>query len=330
MTKIAKKLEAIGVIKPALSPWGSLGVLAGKSNQEFKHWLEYIWRLCINYRKLNQLVQQIMFPIQRCDDAVDHIGRSSYSITFDLATGYWQMPLDPKSRPKTAFFVPDGQKQFTRLPMGLITAMALFSHMMIDLRDQWNAIAEEKGIKIVRLTEELTGDEPTADSKVIVDDVINHSNNVETLLQYFTIVLTVLCFYCVSIELKKTRFFPQEAEFMGMDITKDGNKPAKSKVDGLERLKDNPPKKITDIRSLVGLTGWYRQFVPNFELHVTKLREVIKACKDREGHQGDSEEVGNLWTSEHQHIVNKIVDEIQSRPILQRPNATMRFYLKTD
>lgn len=113
-------------------------------------------------------------------------------------------------------------------------------------------------------------------------------------------------------------------------ITKDGNKPAKSKVDGLERLKDNPPKKVTDIRSLIGLTGWYRPFVPNFELRVQKLQAVIKACKSREDSQGDLKTIGDLWTPEHQEIVNDIVDEIQSRPILQRPNADMRFYLKTD
>ena len=70
-------------------PWGSPIVLASKPNQEHKHWSEYVFRLCVSYRALNAITRPFLFPVRRCDDAIEMVGAALYIITMDLDAGYW-------------------------------------------------------------------------------------------------------------------------------------------------------------------------------------------------------------------------------------------------
>ena len=73
---------------------------------------------------------------------------------------------------------------------------------------------------------------------------------------------------------KKCLFFPDRLEFVGIDVCKDGNKPAQSKHD---LLKSWPvPKTAQDVASLVRFANFYAQFIPQFEPRIKNLRELIK------------------------------------------------------
>jgi hypothetical protein len=111
MIKLCHHLQDNNLIEDDDGPWGAIIVLAAKPNQEEIPWHQYTWRLCVSYRRLNQVVRPFTFPIPRCDDAVADIPPwAKVFLSFDLDCGYWQVAMDPASRSKTAFFNPKWQK----------------------------------------------------------------------------------------------------------------------------------------------------------------------------------------------------------------------------
>ena len=82
MNKLIEELETKGLIEDDDGPWGALIVLAAKAGQDVP-WYDYIWRMCVSYRKLNQVTRPFLFPVPRCDDAVQCINpRFKYFIIF--------------------------------------------------------------------------------------------------------------------------------------------------------------------------------------------------------------------------------------------------------
>jgi hypothetical protein len=91
----------------------------------------------------------------------------------------------------------------------------------------------------------------------------------------------------------------------------------------------NPPHNLEDLRKLIGLLGFYQDWLDNYELRISRWRQHIKTIKTKEA-QGLNHTVGEIWTEEDNQTMNTLLDELISRPILSRPNYTRSFYLKTD
>ena len=90
-----KHMQRIGVIKPSSSPWASPIVLVRKKDGTL--------RFCVDYRKLNSVTKDDIFPLPCIDDLLDQLGQAKYFTTLDLASGYWQIPVHHQSQEKTAF-----------------------------------------------------------------------------------------------------------------------------------------------------------------------------------------------------------------------------------
>jgi hypothetical protein len=105
--------------------------------------------------------------------------------------------------------------------------------------------------------EKPTSRDPKPGSAVIVDDIILSAHTATALLYYFICMVEVLQHHRVTAKLRKTRFFPPRAEFVSVDITKEGNSPAESKHAALRAL--GRPLLYTDLRMLIGFIGFYRQ-----------------------------------------------------------------------
>jgi hypothetical protein len=140
------------------------------------------------------------FPFSELQECISEIGRAGSTIfkTLDLTSGFWQMALDPKSRPYTAFTVPGmGQFEWKVVSMGLASAPSAFQRL-VEL--------VVKGISNV---------------VVYIDDLIIHSKTHEEHLQILDAVFTRLASHNLRVNLKKMRFW-LERDFLSRLQTLEG------------------------------------------------------------------------------------------------------------
>jgi hypothetical protein len=111
-----------------------------KPNQGHVHWSQYVFHLCVSYRRLNGITRSFTFLIKRCDHAVDCVGEAERFLTLDFDAGYWQVYMHKSSQQKTAFFTPDSKKRFAGMPMGATNAHPAFVAMVTRFEILWNEL----------------------------------------------------------------------------------------------------------------------------------------------------------------------------------------------
>ena len=115
--EVAKQLRSIpesGMIQPSTSPWASPVFMVRKKDGTN--------RFCVDYRALNAITKPDLYPLPRIDDLLDQLGKSRYFSTLDLASGYWQIRVEPNSVERTAFIAPQGLFEFWVMPFGPMNA----------------------------------------------------------------------------------------------------------------------------------------------------------------------------------------------------------------
>ncbi len=117
-----KAMLQAGIIEPSKSPWAAPILLVQKKDGSM--------RPVVDYRKLNKISTPDPYPMPRIEELVDNLSSARFITTLDLTKGYWQVPVEEKSREKTAFVTPFGKYQFRRMPFGLTGAPAIFQRMM--------------------------------------------------------------------------------------------------------------------------------------------------------------------------------------------------------
>ncbi|KAK3746994.1 hypothetical protein QZH41_011945 [Actinostola sp. cb2023] len=130
-----REMEERGVIRESASPWSSPILLVPKKDGSY--------RFCADFRALNDVTVTDIFPLPSIRECLDSLGGSAMFSTLDLHSGYWQIPIDPKDRHKTAFTTESGHWEFVVMPFGVKNAPAVFSRLMADVMRglTWNGVA---------------------------------------------------------------------------------------------------------------------------------------------------------------------------------------------
>jgi transposase InsO family protein len=283
--KIEKLLSA-GLISESRSPWASAVVLVKKKDGSS--------RFCVDYRNLNSLTKKDKYPLPRIDDTLDVLGKSNFFTALDLKSGYHQIPVCESDREKTAFITHQGLFQWNVMPFGLCNAPATFQRCMDLLL---------AGVK-------------WSSCMVYLDDIICFSRSFRQHLMDLREIFVRVRNAGLKFNLPKCTFAGRELLYLGHMVTRAGIKPDPaliSKMQGFPR-----PTSKSEVRSFLGLTGYYRRFIKDFSHLTAPLSDLTK------------EAVCFLWTEEHEGIFVKLIKALSTQPVLAYPDFSRPFRLQTD
>lgn len=280
------------IIQPSHSPWSSpIWVVPKKSDASGIQ----KWRTVIDYRKLNEKTIDDRYPIPNITDLLDKLGRCNYFTTLDLASGFHQIEMHPDDIEKTAFSVENGHYEFLRMPFGLKNAPSTFQRVMDDvLRGLQNEICV-----------------------VYLDDIIVFGTSLQEHLDRLKLVFTRLREANFKVQLDKCEFLQREVAYLGHIVTPEGVKPNPDKIKAVQNFKI--PKTKKDIKSFLGLLGYYRKFINNFAKITKPMTKLLK--KDA---------IINVDDPEYKTCFEYCKNLLTNEPILIYPDFNQTFHLTTD
>jgi hypothetical protein len=116
------------IISESNSPYASPILLVKKKTGDY--------RMCVDYRRLNAVTIKNQYPLPLIDEQLDRLGGNHYFTTLDVASGFYQVPVEEDSIVKTAFVTPESHYEFLRMPFGLTNARSVFQRLMNNVLGQ--------------------------------------------------------------------------------------------------------------------------------------------------------------------------------------------------
>lgn len=301
-----------GFIRKSKSPYSSSVVCVRKKDGGM--------RLCVDYRELNRHTVPDRHPIPRIQETLDSLGGKTWFSVLDQGKAYHQGFIGEKTQHLTAFITPWGLYEWVRIPFGLMNAPANFQrfmeHCLGDLRDE---------ICIPYL-----------------DDVIVFSSSFTEHIEHLRKVLRRLREHGVKLKPKKCTLFKQEVSFLGRLVSQNGYCMDPKATSHLQAWKHTKPSTIGDVRKLMGLLGVYRRQIKNFAQKAKPIYDLLKERDSQVDPEGSrthkpvpkkgqpSSRTPVQWTLEHQIVLENLIDQISSPPVLAYPDYNSPFIVHTD
>ncbi|GBG86929.1 hypothetical protein CBR_g44383 [Chara braunii] len=214
-------------------------------------------------RFLNAQTVKNAGPLPRIDDLLERLGGAKYFSKLDLKSGYHQISIQPNDRYKTAFKMRYGHFEWVVMPFGLTNAPATFQATMTN---EFRAMLDRFVL-------------------VYLDDILVYSRTLEDHLGHLRRVLETLRRAKYKAKRDKCEFVRQELEYLGHFVTPEGISPLSDKIQAIQEWSE--PRNVTDVRSFLGLTGYYQRFIKGYSklaAHLNKLQ-----CEDRPFDFGEEE-----------------------------------------
>jgi hypothetical protein len=207
-----ESLLAHGLIEKNNSDWGFPIVMVNKKDGTR--------RMCIDYRKLNLVTKASTYPLPRISDLLQQFHGDQYFSSIDLASGYWQIPMDPRSQDKTTFNCKFGSFKWKVMPFGLRNAPATFQCLMDEVFGEykWKFVC------------------------VYFDDIVIHSKSFAEHLVHLRSVFKCLVNSQLQAKLSKCQFLRKELSFVGHIVSRNGVAPDSAKI---KSIREYPVPKNT-------------------------------------------------------------------------------------
>ncbi|XP_068205216.1 uncharacterized protein [Palaemon carinicauda] len=286
LRKEIKDMLDMGIIQESASPYASPVVMVKKSDGSN--------RVCIDFRKLNRITIFDPEPMVTADDVFARLSESNFFTKIDFTKGYWQIKVRSEDVPKTAFVTPDGQYEFLKMPFGMVNAGATYVKCMRTLL---------KGLNNV---------------ESYIDDLLVHtkswSEHLETLQELFQRIRNAN----LTVRPSKCILASETVQFLGHEIQ--GGTLSLQETN-ISKIQSAPqPKTKKEVRSFLGLTGFYRAYVPNYATIAAPLSDLTK--------KGKSNVV--QWQEPQEKAYNSLKSILVNKPVLRLPDLNRRFILRTD
>ena len=286
MAQVQQMLSS-NVIRPSNSPWASPVVMVQKKDGSL--------RFCVDFRQLNAATVKDAHPLPRIDDLLDTLHGAKWFSTLDLKSGYWQVPITEQDKAKTAFRTSSGQLfEFSQVPFGLCNAPATFSRLMDRVLAglHWETCL------------------------FYLDDIIVFSSTWEEHLARLRQVFERLRRANLKLGADKCTFVAKEVNYLGHRVTEEGLLPDSLLLAAIREIP--PPKTATEVRSFLGLAGYYRRYVKGFAAIAAPLHALTR--KDAVFH----------WSEDCQAAFDRLKTLLTTSPITAFPDFSQAFRLYTD
>ena len=286
MQTLVNQMLSRNIIEPAQGPWSSPVVLVKKRDGST--------RFCVDFRKVNQVTKKDAQPLPRIDDTLDALGAAKWFSTLDLASGYWQVEVEPADREKTAFATPQELYQFRVMPFGLCNAPGTFQRLM------------EHALAGLHWTSCL----------VYLDDIIIFSRNIPDHLQRLREVFVRLWEAGLKVKPSKCFLMQRKVHYIGHVVSEKGVETDPNKVVCVQEWSN--PTNVKELRQFLGMASYYRRFIKGFAQKASQLHKLTEKGKRWN------------WTQECGEAFSKLKQALVSAPILAFPNFEHDFILDTD
>nr|GEV10096.1 putative reverse transcriptase domain-containing protein [Tanacetum cinerariifolium] len=275
LSRQLKELQDKGFIRPSSSPWGAPVLFIKKKDGSF--------RIFIDYKELNKLTVKNRYSLPRIDDLFNQLQGSQFFSKIELRSGYHQLRVHEDDIPNTVFRTRYGDFKFTVMPFGLTNAPAVFMNLM-------NRVCK-----------------PYLDKFVIVfiDDILIYSKTREDHVEHLRLVLELLKREKLYAKFSKCEFWLREVHFLGHVISGNGIHVDPSKIEAVKNWK--APRTPSEVRSFLGLAGYYRRFIEKFSKIAKSLTILTQKCKTFD------------WGEEQENASQTLKDKLCNAPVLALP-----------
>jgi transposase InsO family protein len=267
-----------GHIRPSSSPFAAPILFVGKKDSDEL-------RMCVDYRRLNKFTVKDSYPIPRIDQLIDVLHGAEKFTKLDLASAFNQIPVAKDDVQKTAFSTRYGHFEFLVLPFGLCnapaTCMRFMQHVLGDYLDKFVIVY--------------------MDDLCIFSDEASHEECVRK-------VLRRLDEANLRLKREKCTFGADSISYLGHVISRDGVAMDPSKITSI--VEWPTPKNVGDVRSFLGLIGYYRKFLVGFGEISAPLVELTK------------KESRWAWDANHQRSFKALKEMLTTAPTLIIPDTS--------
>ncbi|BBG93431.1 transposable element gene, partial [Prunus dulcis] len=275
-----------GFIRPSFSPWGAPVLFVKKKDGTM--------RLCVDYRQLNKVTVRNKYPLPRIDDLFDQLRGAKVFSKIDLRSGYHQLRIKEEDVPKTAFRTRYGHYEFLVMPFGLTNAPAAFMDLM-------NRVFRRYLDRFVI---------------VFIDDILVYSKSRKAHMKHLELVLKTLRRKKLFAKFSKCQFWLDSVNFLGHVISADGVYVDPQKVEAVVNWPQ--PTSVTEVRSFLGLAGYYRRFVEGFSTIAAPLTRLTRKGVKFE------------WSDECEKSFNELKTRLTTAPVLALPDDSGNFVIYSD
>jgi hypothetical protein len=212
-------------------------------------------RLVVDYRSLNEVTIKNKYPLPNINDLFDQLKGAKVFSKIDLRSGYFQLKIQEQDIPKTSFTTRYGLYEYTVMSVGLTNAPTYFMTMM-------NKVFMEYLDKFI---------------VVFIDDILIYSKDDEEHEKHLRLIMEKLREHKLYAKFSKCEFWMNKVGFPGHIVSAVGVAVHPSKVASIAEWES--PKNAGDIRSFLGLVGYYQRFIKNFSKIAKPMTELLKKDK---------------------------------------------------
>jgi hypothetical protein len=243
------------IIERCSSPWCHAVILVKKKGTDTK-------RFAVDLRGINAASERSATPLPSMESSLQCLGGARWFSSFDMASAYWAIPIDKPSRKYLAFATHEGMFTFKRLCFGIASAPSFYtSFLNNDVLGAGGGGPKSGNLRYDCLV-------------TWVDDVLCYSKTYAQHLKDIDRIMDRFRRFNLKLKASKCEFASTKVVFLSHVIDREGIRPDPAKIKAVTEMQR--PRKINDLRSILGTVGYLRKFIPDYATKIAPLSVLIR------------------------------------------------------